>query len=259
MHEFLLRSGLFVGVFTFTLVTVVYGLTIYYVSHRLFQNWIEKSHERVGRVLFRVSASLLALILSISFANQRINYFKLIDSIELEASKIVQIHMDLDILGTQEAKRVQGKIRSYVNALSDGEWDNLFEDPYRLQEFELLTEIYQNLYELKVETEPQQHLKNSMISDAQQVFDLIQIRLYSTMPESNNLMYTTVFGILVCMVLLGIYRPDRLTLIMAGAYLAFLGVVLYFVLLMTTPLEGPLKLEAKPFELLQEIIEQRYS
>lgn len=86
----------------------------------------------------------------------------------------------------------------------------------------------------------------------------IQICLYSTMTVPNNLIYTTVFGILAFMMLLAVYRPDQLTLLLVGWYLAFLGVVLYFVLLMTNPLEGPLKVKAKPFQLLNDIIEQRY-
>ena len=258
MHDFLLELSLPAGLLLFTLIIVVYGVTIYLVSHQLIKGLIQKQHERVGRVLFRVSASLLALILSISFANQRVTYFKIANSLETEASKFVTLHMDLKMYGTPESDNIRAKIRNYITQVSQNNWEYLFDDPLHSKEFSLFKDIYRDVYLLTPESEVQEGLKESMIDDVQSLADLIQVQLYSTRPESNNLFYTTILGILICMSLLAIYKPDRLTLLMATGYTAFLGVVLYFILMMTSPLEGPLQIRAEPFRLLAEIIENQY-
>lgn len=257
MHEFFLDLSLPAGLLLFSLIIVVYGVSVYLLSHLLVKGLIRKHHEKVGRVLFRVSASLLALILSISFANQRVNYFKVANSLETEAAKFVALYMDLNIYGTAESENIRTKIRQYIKEVSRKNWEYLFDDPANSKEFSLFKEIYRDVYLLTPESEMQESLKESMVEDVQSLADLIQVQLYSTRPESNNLFYTTILGILICMFLLSIYKPDRLTLAMATGYTAFLGLVLYFILMMTSPLEGPLQIRGEPFNLLAEIIENQ--
>ena len=163
--------------------------------------------------------------------------------------------MDLGIFDTEEAQQIRGKIREYVGEVSKDGWEYLFTEPFNSEEFKLFKEIYKGIYQLEASSPLQVLVKESLVSDSQKVADLIQVRLYSTRPESNNLIYTTIFGILICMSLFSIYPPDRLSVLMASGYLAFLGVVLYFILMMTTPLEGPMQIRASPFDLLEETFE----
>lgn len=257
MHEFFLDLSLPAGLLLFTLIIVVYGVSVYLLSHQLVKGLLQKHHEKVGRVLFRVSASLLALILSISFANQRVNYYKVANSLETEAAKFVALNMDLDLYDTTESENIRSKIRQYITEMSKNNWEYLFNDPVNSKEFSLFKEIYRDVYLLTPDSQMQESLKESMVEDIQSLADLIQVQLYSTRPESNNLFYTTILGILICMFLLSIYKPDRLTLAMATGYTAFLGVVLYFIIMMTSPLEGPLQIKGEPFNLLAEIIENQ--
>lgn len=256
--DFLNQFSLPVGLFIFSLLTVSFGLAIYLIAHYLIRSYIVKSHERVGRVLFRVGASLLGLILSITFANQRVEYFKIKDGLEREAAKLVSIHNALGLFETEQAEEIQLQIRDYISITSESGWDYLYDNPFDAKTFVMFDQIYKSLYSLETNNDIQEKVKANIINDARMVFDYLQIRLYSTRPESQNLIYTTVFGLIIIMILFSVYKPDLISLSFLGLYVMFIGVVLYFILMMTYPLRGPLQIEAGPFNLLREIIEQNF-
>jgi len=60
------------------------------------------------------SDSLLILILSITFAIQRVIYFRLKTLMVAEASIMIDLKMDLDLFDTKEGLLIQSKIRDYV-------------------------------------------------------------------------------------------------------------------------------------------------
>lgn len=98
MIDFLYNHGLGTGLLLFIEISILLSLAIYLTTHYLIRNALKKNHERVGRTLFRVGASLLRLLLSITFANQRVSYLTLKITIEAEALKLVDIHIDLGLI-----------------------------------------------------------------------------------------------------------------------------------------------------------------
>ncbi len=258
MIDFLIDKSLGTGVVFFVFITIAFGLIIYLSFHFLIKDKLKKNHERVGRTLFRVAASLLALILSITFANQRVEYFKLKNSLEAEASKLVDIHLDLGLYDTQEAQLLQAKIRDYIVYISEDGWKSLENDPFMSRPFVLFREFYVEIYNLEPKTPFQVKLKENLLDDIDLISDYLQVRLYSTRTESNQLIYTSVFGLAVIMILFTVYPPDRITIGFLSLYVAFIGVTLYFILMMSNPLKGPLQIEPGPFLLLKETIEANY-
>ena len=71
----------------------------------------------------------------------------------------------------------------------------------------------------------------------------------------NPLIYTSVFGLAGIMILFAVFPPDRLTVGFLIIYVAFIAIILYFILMMGNPLKGPLQIEPSPFLLLKETIE----
>jgi len=243
------------GLPLFMLIVIVFGVLLYLGAHRLLKNHIKKEHERVGRILFRTSASLLGLILSFTFANQRVDYFRLKESLESEASSLVDIHMGLRIFNTAEANMIQKEVRDYIVFVSEDGWKSINSNPFDSRTVKQFESIYQHIYELKTENEIQEQIRNNLIQDIDEVSDFLQIRMYSTRPEQFNLIYSSVFGLFVIMVLFSVYPPNRLNVIFLSLYVGFIGLLLYFILMMNNPLVGPLQLKARPFELLKETIE----
>lgn len=258
MIDFLLDTNLFSGLILFVFSTVLFGLTVYLGAHALIKGLLKKKHERMGRVLFRVSASLLALILSITFANQRVDFFKISDSIESEASAIVDLKLDLDLFGTEEADNIETKLRKYVFGVSIDGWQSLKDNPFKSKSIVLFREIYTDLNSLSATTPLQEKLKAGLLEDVDRISDYLQVRLFSFNQKSSPLIYISVFGLLVCMILFTVYPPDWITVGFLMLYVAFIGIVLYFILMMSNPLKGPLQIEPGPFLLLKEAIESSY-
>lgn len=255
MSELLLRIPLYIGLPMFMIFIVLLGGLIYIGSHRLLKRYIQKQHERVGRVLFRTSASLLGLILSFTFANQRVDYFRLKQSLVSEASQIVDIHMGLNLYNSPEAERIQEEVRDYVFFITEDGWKSINKDPFLSRTFSQFFKIYVHIHELKPGNPFQEEVRSSLVADIDQVSDYLQVRMYSTRPEQFNLIYSSVFGLFVIMVLFSVYPPNGLNIMFLSLYNAFIGLLLYFILMMNNPLTGPLQLKAEPFNLLKETIE----
>jgi hypothetical protein len=255
MIDLLYNLSLKAGLPLFLVITILFSFAVYLIVHYLIKNDIKKNHERVGRILFRVAASLLALILSITFANQRVSYFKLKTAIEAEASKLVDIHIDLGLIDTEKTKLLQVKVRDYVMTISEDGWLTLYEDPFKSRQFVQFLEIYEEINRLEVKNEFEKEMKQNLKSDIDEVSDFLQARVYSTRAESNHLIYTSFFGLTVIMILFAVYPPDKITVVFLASYISFIGIVLYFILMMSNPLKGPLQIEPGPFLMLKETIE----
>ena len=255
MIDFLIDLSLMSGLGIFIISTILFSLIIYLITNFLIKDKIKKKHETVGRILFRVAASLLSLILSISFANQRVNYFQIKSSMVAEASIMVDLKIDLDLFDTKKALLIQRKIGDYVLYISEDGWKSVHEDPFNSRPFEIFREINLDIHHLETDTPFQERLKAGMLDDIDQVSDHIQIRLYSSREKSNPLIYTSVFGLVGIMILFAVFQPDRLTIGFLVIYVAFIAIILYFILMMGNPLKGPLQIEPSPFLLLKETIE----
>ncbi len=244
----------FIGLPIFMILVAVLAAIIYLVSNNLVRNHIKKEHERVGRILFRTSASLLALILSLTFANQRVEYFKIKNGLEIEAAKLVDVYRDLDLYETTEAESLIDELKLYIKITVENGWTSIEKDAFSSKEVLQFMKIYKRIHSLQAENEMQVRLRNNMLSDIDDISDYMQIRLYTALEEPRELLYTSIFGILVVMVLFSVYTPDKLNIFFVTMYNLFLGLVLYFIIMMGNPLKGPLQIKAKPFQLLAETI-----
>lgn len=257
MIDILYNLSLGTGLILFLVMSILYSFVVYLTFHYIIRSLIKKNHERVGRTLFRVSASLLGLLLSITFANQRVSYFNIKTTIEAEASKLVDIHIDLDLFNSEESKLIQVKVRDYIMSISEDGWLTLYENPFKSRQFVQFLDIYEDINRLEVKNDFEKGLKQNLKSDIDEVSDFLQARVYSTRRESNHLIYTSFFGLTVIMILFAVYPPDKITIGFLTVYVAFIGIVLYFILMMSNPLRGPLQIEPGPFLILKETVEAR--
>lgn len=258
MVQLIDQVNVFTGLFTFLVFTLVGSLIIYRVSANYLQQNLTKDHERAGRVLFRISASLLALVLSLTFANQRVGYFKVKANLEDEASKLVDVHFALGMINTPEALELQKDVRVYIGKIMKEGWVPLYNTPFESEQFKLFKNLYKSVTNLQVSDEKDIRLKNNILEDLDIASDLWQLRAYSTISSSTPLLYTCFLGLVITMVLFGINKPDKKVMLMGACYVIFAGTILYFILAMGNPLRGPLKLDAGPFKVLQETIDKNF-
>jgi len=256
MIDLLFELSLFTGILIFLVCTVLLGAVIFLVFHHLNTKInLSKRHSQVGRVLFRTSASLLALLLSFTYASQRVDYFKIKQSLELEASQIVDIHMDLELFDEPEAESIRQKIRNYVLVMLEEGWKPVSESPFQSRTYLFFFEIYQDIHKIEASNEFQEQLKTNLIADIDEISDHMQVRFYQTNAETPFLIYIALFGFVVVMIFFSVYTPDKITIAFISLFNAFIGLVLYFIVMMNNPLIGPLQIQPESFQILKEAID----
>lgn len=237
----------------FLLIAVLFSLIIYLLSYLAIKSHLKKNHERTGRVLFRTTASLLALLLSLSFANQRVNYYKIKDALESEASKLVDMWLDLQLYDTPDALDLQQKVKHYIRSILHEEIDLSGENPLFGPPVGIYIMLYNQISELTPETLKQEQLKQNLLADIDEVSDFMQVRNYRSRPEPLILIYIAAFGFIVSSILFSVYKPDRISISFFTLYNAFVAIVLYFIIMMNNPLIGPLKIQNEPFKMIIEL------
>ena len=259
MTEILTNISFGAGLLIWVALIVAFCILIYIAFYYFIRGSLKEKHKSIADFFFRFSASLLAFILSISFANQRINYSRLQSSIEEEAAKLVDIHLDLKLFDTEASKLVQIKVRTYIVLIADNGWADFDEDPFASEPILLFREIYQDINYLETNTPFQERLKQKLINNTGEALNALQSKIYSSGFDSKHLISTSIFGLIILMFLFAVHPPDALTIGFLSVYITFIAVVLYFILMMGSPLKGPLQLEPGPFILLKETIEVQYS
>ncbi len=257
MIQWLIELPLSLGLISFITIIVVLGGLIFITVHYLFVKPVyKKTHYQISKMLFRTVASLLALMLSFTYANQRIDYITVKNSIQAEASEIVDIHMNLGLFQTPQAELLQAELRSYVTIMIEEGWEPIKDDPFRSQTFLKFREINKGIIMLEVNSQVQEDLKRLLLQDIDEMSDYLQVRFYKTRPETPFLFYVACFGFIVAMILFATYTPDRISVIFISLYNIFIALVLYFILMMNNPLIGPLQVKAESFQILKETIDR---
>ncbi len=237
----------------FVLFAVIASNIIYLASHFSIKDKLQKPHERTGRVLFRTTASLLALLLSFTFANQRVNYYKIKDTFEIEASRLVDIWFDLQFYNTPETDQMQEQVKHYIRSIIHEETVKDVENPVFKRSSTIYFNLYLKIVDLKPENPRQEQLKQNLLADIDAVSDFMQVRGYRSKPEPSNLIIIAAFGFIVSSILFAVYKPDYISVGFLSLYNAFVSIVLYFIIMMNNPMIGPLKIANEPFRMIIEM------
>ncbi|MEN8249284.1 MAG: hypothetical protein ABFS32_10165 [Bacteroidota bacterium] len=250
--EILFTLSLWNGLLLMILLVTIPGIIVVFVVKGLIRNDLTKQHIRVGRLLFRVSASLLALLISLSYANEKIAYNKVTDSLEEEASLISTVFLKLKMHNSDVANMIRKDLKEYVEYTIEDDWKSAVDNPYFSGMAGTIRHINILARELPAETESQSLLKLEIISDIDLITRTMQIKYYSTHFKLPYLFYILGFGLVVTWSFFAVYTLDRVSVSFLTLYNIFVAVVIYFVIMLGNPLVGPLKIKPVPFEILSE-------
>lgn len=228
------------------------GIIVVFTVKRLIVNDLTKQHIRVGRLLFRVSASLLALLISLSYANEKISYNKVTNSLEEEASLISTLFLKLRMHNSEVADMIMTDLREYVEYTIDDDWRSAVNNPYFSGMAGTIRTINILARQLPSDTEAQALLKNEIVRDVDLITRTMQIKYYSTHFKLPYLFYILGFGLMVTWSFYTVYNLDKVSVLFLTLYNIFIAVVIYFVIMLGNPLVGPLKIKPVPFEILSE-------
>lgn len=229
------------------------GIIVVIFVRKLIASRLKKEHERVGRLLFRVTASLLALLISLSYANEKIGYNKVVDSLEEEAALIASVMLKLKMHRSAQAEVIRGQVIEYVDFTIADDWEDVVNNPYSSKMWANIFLINVWARNLPTETETQKILKPSIISDIDMITKTLQVRIYSTNFNIPYLIYILGLGLLFVWCFYSVYRVDAISLAFITLYNMFLGILLYFVVMLGNPMVGPTKIIPASFNTLKEM------
>ena len=239
------------GIFLMIAFSTLAGILIVWVSRRLIVKHLTKQHERIGRLLFRVSAGLIALLISLSYANERVEHNRVRDSLEIEASLIANVFVKLNLHNSAEAEAIEKELIKYVEYTINDQWEEVNANPYYSKITTTIVAVNRMAYSLPTDTQNQIVLKSSIISEVNEIVKLMQIRFYAKHSLYPFLIYILGIGMLFMWIFFGIYRLDALSLIFLSLYNAFLIILIYFIIMLSNPMIGSLRIDANAFNVLK--------
>ena len=254
MQQFLDLFPLVPGLIVFNILALGISLGCYGLVRWIFRSRLAPENTEIAAQLIRVSGALLALLLSLTFADVRSELGKLRDSVELEAAQIVDMYNDLAIYEHPQALALQKQLREYVRTVIENDWDKLAYNTGKLGAYNVAMEIQRGILQLPADNSAQEALRANLLLDMDEISDYRQIRLYAAKSEPPVFFYISFFGFLITMGLMAVYPPKRNSLILMGLYCVFIGVVIYFILALGSPFSGTFKIKPKALSTIYETI-----
>ncbi len=251
MLEFILNLSFWQGLLITTLSIGLIGFLVILVVKKYVSPHLKKQHEKVGRLLFRVTAGLIALLISLSYANERVAQGKIIDALEEEASLLVNTAFVLTIFDNAQSDIIHEKIIDYIDLTLKDEWKTVGSNPYFSEATNRLKEAYVLTSQLTTLNSDEQMLKSRLLDNLDSIIQLMQVRVYSKTVLIPNLIYILCLGLLFMWVFYTVYPVDLISMSFISLYNIFIGTLIYFVLALSNPLAGPMKIKAHSFEVIQ--------
>ncbi len=249
--EILLELPISLGIIITVLFTCTASIVVVLLTKKLIGNKITKQHEKVGRLLFRVTAGLIALLISLSYANERVRQSKIINSMEEESSAIINVGMRLSHFKSIEAKSAYKKIYDYVNLTINNDWENISSDPYFSRITQSLIEANNLVLKIPTTNENEAFEKKIILNDLNEILKLTQIRIYSHTALTPYLIYILFCGLVFMWIFFTVYKLDFVSLLFLTLYNILIAILIYFVFSLSNPLIGPLKVEPHSLKIVK--------
>lgn len=249
--NYLLELDAWLGLLIVTTVITLSGLIVVIQVKKRIKHKITKQHEKVGRILFRVTAGLIALLISLSYANERMEQYKIMSSMEREASLIVNAALKLNMIHSEESSQIKQKLVGYVDATISDNWKSLMANPFFSKSSKLMVESSGLAYNLPVKNAIEEKIKNDIIEDINEITELMQVRIFSQHVLTSSLIYILCIGLVFMWVFFTVYNLDVISLSFLSLYNIFIAILIYLIFMLSNPLIGPLKVDAHSFKILK--------
>jgi hypothetical protein len=248
MIDWLVRLPLPVGVSLSVFVAISFGLLTHWGVWLFVREHATSDLKALAGNLFRISGTLLGLLLSLTFADVRGELVTLRDTIERESAQLADIHADLGRFDSPAAELVRDDIEAYSASVVSDEWAALEEGRISQRTTEIFDEVEVGLLGLKPESPAQETLRSRLLEDVDEITDLRTSRYFHSTVPPPAFLYIAVLGYLCTMGMLGVHEPSSRSLMLMSFYCAFVGMVIYFILSLSHPFEGIARIAPDAFE-----------
>lgn len=230
------------------------GYIIYGTSYYLLGRRAGREDSELAITLFRVLATLLSLLLSLTFADLREGIGEVRHAIEAETSALGNTLRDLDVYDDAESAKARDLLIDYIEATINEEWQSLRDGRLDSAAMEAFREAKLAIYALTPSTPMEEKLHNRLISDISDVNRLRASRLvYRDTGPPPLFLYIALVGFASTTALLGVYSPTARSLVFMGLYCAFFGIVIHSVIELSRFYDGLGAVTPEPLETLLSV------
>ena len=152
--------------------SIIYGTSYYLLGRRA-----GREDSELAITLFRVLATLLSLLLSLTFADLREGIGEVRHAIEAETSALGNTLRDLDVYDDAESAKARDLLIDYIEATINEEWESLRDGQLDSAAMEAFRKAKLAIYALTPSTPMEEKLHNRLISDISDVNRLRASRL----------------------------------------------------------------------------------
>jgi hypothetical protein len=231
------------------------AILVYFITRLVMRNWLlsqsvseRDTTVRIADSVFRMSGTLMALIISLSFNGLRNDYSVLRDTIHLESAQILDIAIDLKSYGTPKAQALTEQLKRYTRLVIDQEWPSMPNGEADWETLQTFNELQIGIHNLEADTPSKSSLRQNLITDIDEVSDYRQFRLFQALPDPLQFLFVALVGFLCTIASFSVYEFGRARVMLAGTYCLLIGVVVYAMLALANSFEGPMALTPRPME-----------
>ena len=186
MMEFVLSLPTGAGCAVAMVFTTVVGLVFYLVSYKLISKYQSDELRDPTNNLFRVVGILVALMLSLAFADVVVDVRRIENAIQREAVAISDTFENLQSFGGERAREIQIILFDYTQAVIDDDWPALANDKLGERAGVLRKQLTESVMGLEPTTSLQEKLFSKILADIDTISDYRLIRLDNALARRIN-------------------------------------------------------------------------
>ena len=241
-----------------SVLAIVLGLSVYLATHYSFGRNFDARTEDLAINLFRIVATLLSLLLSLTFADLREGISEVRHSVEAEASALSNTLRDLEAFDDAAAAPAKTQLMMYLESAVEEEWDQLRDGQVSTRTMVLFGNAKQAIYDLEPRTSQQEKVHSRLIADISSVNSTRASRLVHRGGSGRLLfLYVALVGFASTTALLCTYPPRPKSLIFIAIYCGFFGVLIQIILELGHFYEGLAAVTPEPLEFLLTLARER--
>lgn len=252
MLDFLTSLPTWLGTLLSMLAATLAGHGVHRVSHRLLSRFPSQDLEAPIARLFIVVGTLVSLMLSLAFAEVIVGVRKVEGAIQREAVAIADALGTLRQFDDEGTRPMRRDILAYTRSVSEEEWSALAADSLGERTSELRDRVERDIMTLEAKTPYEERLLAVLLADIDTISDARLERYEGSLSEPPIYINVVFFGFLITMACFGIYRPSPPLTVLVTFYTMFVGLVLFLIVSLSDPFQGPFRLEPLSFQRVYE-------
>ena len=181
------------------------GMGTYFGARRVVGSDISQDVRQLGTNLFMVIATLVSLMLSLTFADLRLEIGEVRSSAESEAALIGDLSNDLKRFDSDAAMTLHAQLVVYVTAVAEEEWQSLALGEFNARVAQLFRVLENGVLLLEGDTPVRAELRDRMLVDLDQIATHRAERVASSLTATPVFLLIAVLGYLWTSALLCVF------------------------------------------------------